>query len=203
MIALSEVTCREHTGDDEVDEQKEALLSGVEVGEDAMEGTPGEEATESEGEDDEEFGPGGGGIVEGHGEGAAEQDRNSGQPHYAGWIAVEDVGAVEGATGEPAAGHEEKPELVVAGGGEQGQEAGHCEGGGGEGKEAARRSGGRRDSYGSARAQCERSPAGQRGCSLRAGTAWTHRRRAPPGPPMRLDLERTARGIRSGVRDAG
>jgi hypothetical protein len=61
-----------------------------------------------------------------------ESDGEGGEPDDGGGVGVEDLGAVEGGSVQPALGHEEEPELIVAGRRDEGEQDRHGEGGGGE-----------------------------------------------------------------------
>ncbi len=79
----------------------------------AAEEVEGESGAPGFGEEDEEFAESGGGEVEV----VAEGDGDGGEPNDQGWVGVKGIRAIEDCAVEPAPGHEQKPELVVSGGG--------------------------------------------------------------------------------------
>ena len=133
VVALTEVARRKDAGDDDEAEEQGGAGRVGKGGADAAQVMPREVGDGGEDEDDEEFGPGGGGVEEGEGNEGGEANGDCRQPDDEGRVAVEALRAVEGSAGEPAPCHEQEPELIVAGGGEQGEEDGHGERAGGEG----------------------------------------------------------------------
>ena len=135
MVALAEVArgddIKEHNGGEDQRGSVRAAWFSPGMGQkyEAEQGAGGLE------QGDEEFGGQRGGDVEDIPEG----DGDGGQPDDGRGVGVERLGAVECGSGEPAAGHEQEPELVVTGGGEQCQECGHpCGSGGQYGEEQGR-----------------------------------------------------------------
>jgi hypothetical protein len=125
LVALAEVACRDDVEEDDGGEEQGGELVVAERRAGAAEEVEAEESGGCLGQRDEGLCDEGGGEVERLGEEVGE----GGEPDDAGGVGVEDLGAVDGGSREPAMGHEEEPELVVACGWEQSEERGHpCSG---------------------------------------------------------------------------
>ena len=119
---MTEVASGQHgVESDEGEGQKEGL-GAVEGGDEAAEDVKGKSGYGELEQGDEEFGGGWDGEVEVR----AEDDGQGGEPDNGGSVGVENFGAVELGTGQPALGHKEEPELVVSGGGNKGEQGGHA-----------------------------------------------------------------------------